>query len=159
MMTQDELITLVKSAMEAALAEDSAALDAAMDPLFHSQDTADHLFFTMGLIGLATAGAPRRCDLPEGLRDRMIVQPEVGVIEADGRRVLGSPDDAPLGIGTYARLCAAWLMDDRPMALDVWQALLNVPSDEERSKAIGRCMSLALDQAVSRRRRDRASQQ
>jgi hypothetical protein len=150
-LSTERLSELSTEAVRAGLTADIGALVAVLEVLMVEGDADDALGWTLKMIGTATAGTPRRADLPADQRDKMVAVPWVTITGDDGIERSVSIDDVPLGVATYARLCTAWIADDTDQAVSVWAAM--IMSDTDGLPETGRCMNMALNGAVAATRR------
>jgi hypothetical protein len=132
------LIEMEKAAVRGWMEKDSAAVAAAVDPLFIEGDPNDGLLFLLDL-AVVTYGAPD---------PSVQVMPLVGRWdEATGRPVVQTMEDVPLGVATYARLCAAYMAQDVDSVVALYRVLIEHPSPAPLIEAIQTALSQAARRA------------
>lgn len=137
------------AAIDALIRKDEFDMSSAVDPLLLESDPSDLYRFLLVTIDRATAGTPRREDLPPEIRETA----RYGVMAQrrdpkTGKVVLIPPDELPRPVVIYARIAAAWVSNNPDVAKAAWADLWDHGDPEQAGIDIGRVLYLGVSQAA-----------
>lgn len=152
-MEPDQIQAIAQTCLDAAVQRDMDTVSEAIRPLFFEPGGPGNSFaWTICMVHVVTTA--HRQMAPDGAE--AVAVPLVGRREKDGSVTLLNPDDAPVYVGAFVRMCAAYVNDDEDMAMAVWGSLLD---RDDGGKELTACMSYALSRAADTVRAHKAKLQ
>lgn len=142
-MEPQEVKQRAQEAIDAAVLLDRPAVEKAVVSILEEASPADLFIWVLSMVVVTTEDI---------LRGDPHAVARAGVVRlncATGRMEPAPIDEAPLGVSTYARICAAWINDDCQAAHAAWTVLFR-HAETDGGEQVGVCMSEAL-QAAARR--------